>query len=50
MEISKLQTFASLAETLIFSQSADELFLTQGTVSKQIVSLKKEFGLKLCQW
>ncbi|CCK83972.1 LysR substrate binding domain family protein [Lactobacillus equicursoris 66c] len=47
MEISKLQTFASLAETLSFSQSADELFLTQGTVSKQIVSLEKEFGLKL---
>ncbi|MGN1407627.1 LysR family transcriptional regulator [Lactobacillus sp.] len=47
MEISKLQTFVSLAKTLSFSQSADELFLTQGTVSKQIASLEKELGLKL---
>lgn len=47
MEINKLKVFADLAGTLNFSHTAENLFITQSSVSKQINSLEKELGHKL---
>ncbi|WP_201330456.1 LysR family transcriptional regulator, partial [Lactobacillus nasalidis] len=43
----KIQTFVSLAGTLSFSQTADDLYTSQSTVSKHIAALEKELGMKL---
>ncbi|MSE08732.1 LysR family transcriptional regulator [Lactobacillus salivarius] len=47
MELQKLKTFIDLAETLNFSKTSENLFISQSSVSKQIKSLEKELGLKL---
>ena len=47
MEIAKLQTLVSLAETGSFSRTATLLGTTQGNVSKHILSLEKELGVPL---
>lgn len=47
MEIAKLQTLVSLAETGSFSRAAGLLGTTQGNVSKHILSLEKELGVPL---
>lgn len=47
MEINKLRTFVDLANTLSFSQTAENLYITQSSVSKQINSLEKDLGHKL---
>jgi DNA-binding transcriptional LysR family regulator len=47
MEINKLKTFVDLATTLSFSHTADNLFISQSSVSKQIDSLEKELGHQL---
>ncbi|MBD5429125.1 LysR family transcriptional regulator [Lactobacillus sp.] len=44
MEINKLRTFIDLAETLSFSKTAENLYITQSSVSKHIKSLEKEIG------
>lgn len=47
MEISKLTTFVDLAETLNFSKTAINLYITQSSVSKHIQALEKELGHSL---
>jgi len=45
--LDKIQAFVSLAASLSFSQTADELYTSQSTVSKHIAALEKEIGMKL---
>lgn len=47
METNKLQTFVDLAKTLSFSKTAENLYITQSSVSKQIHSLEKELRITL---
>lgn len=44
MEINKLRSFVDVAETLSFSKTAENLYITQSSVSKHIKSLEKEIG------
>lgn len=43
MELRQLKYFVRLAETLNFSQAAKDLFITQSTLSHQILQLENEF-------
>ena len=45
--LDKIQAFVSLAASLSFSQTAEELYTSQSTVSKHIAALEKEIGMKL---
>ncbi|MDO4620811.1 MAG: LysR family transcriptional regulator [Lachnospiraceae bacterium] len=47
MNIGQLECFVSLASTLNFMQTANELGLTQPAVSKQIKSMEEELGAPL---
>jgi DNA-binding transcriptional LysR family regulator len=47
MDLRHLETFVKIAELKSFTKAAEELFLTQPTVSKQIVDLERYFGVKL---
>lgn len=47
METNKLKTFVDLAKTLSFSETAENLFITQSSVSKHIKSLEKELNCQL---
>ncbi|MEM1456574.1 LysR family transcriptional regulator [Pediococcus pentosaceus] len=47
MDTKKLATFYNLAQTKNYSKTAEEIFLTQATVSKHIMALEKEWGIKL---
>ncbi len=47
MNINQLECFVSLASTLNFMQTAEELGLTQPAVSKQIKSMEEELGASL---
>lgn len=47
MDIDKLRTFIDLAKTLSFSETAQNLYTSQSTVSKQIKALERELGLVL---
>lgn len=47
MEINKLRAFVDLAKTLSFSETAENLYTSQSTISKQIKGLEKELGQKL---
>ncbi len=47
MELSNLQTFVTVAETGSFSQTSEQLFLTQPAISKRIAALEKELGTRL---
>lgn len=47
MDIQKLQTFVDLATTLSFTNTANNLFLTQATVTKHIQALEKELAVAL---
>ena len=42
MEIRQLKYFLKLAETLNFSEASRELFITQSTLSQQILNLEHE--------
>lgn len=44
MEINKLRAFVDLAKTLSFSETAENLYTSQSTISKQIKGLEKELG------
>ncbi|MBP2058652.1 DNA-binding transcriptional LysR family regulator [Lactobacillus colini] len=44
MEINRLKTFVDLSQTLNFSETAANLYITQSSVSKHIKSLEKEIG------
>ncbi len=47
MELRQLKYFAKLAETLNFSLASRELFITQSTLSYQILQLENELGQPL---
>ncbi len=47
LEIQKLVTFVNLATTLNFSQTAEQLYITQSSVSKHLKALEKELQVPL---
>lgn len=47
MDLRHLETFVMIAELNSFTKAADELNITQPTVSKQIVDLEEFFGVRL---
>jgi Transcriptional regulator len=47
MDLHKLQVFVNLSQTLNYTQTAEEMFTTQGNISKQIQALEKELNTKL---
>ena len=47
MELRQLKYFVGVAKTLNFSEAADNLFITQGTLSQQIRQLEDELGTDL---
>jgi DNA-binding transcriptional LysR family regulator len=47
MELRLLETFLKIAELKSFTRAADELCITQPTVSKQIVDLEQFFNVRL---
>ena len=47
MEIKQLEIFACLARVLSFSKAADELYISQPTVSAQISALERTLGSQL---
>ncbi|QIL51194.1 LysR family transcriptional regulator [Weissella coleopterorum] len=47
MDLQKLEIFLNLAKTMNYSETAAQLFTTQGNISKQIMALEKEFGTNL---
>lgn len=47
MDIKKLEIFLNLARTMNYSETAAQLFTTQGNISKQIITLEKELGTTL---
>ena len=47
MEIRQLQFFLTVAQTGSFSEAAEDLFISQSSLSKQIISLETELGVSL---
>lgn len=47
MELRQLRYFIKLAEVLNYSAASRELFITQSTLSQQIINLEGEFGVRL---
>jgi DNA-binding transcriptional LysR family regulator len=47
MDLRHLETFVKIAELNSFTKAAEELYITQPTVSKQIVDLEGYFGVRL---
>jgi DNA-binding transcriptional LysR family regulator len=47
MEIRQVQYFIAIVETGSFSAGADELYISQSSLSKQIIALEKELGVTL---
>ena len=47
MELRQLRYFLRLSETLNFSVAAKELFITQSTLSQQILNLERELDQQL---
>ena len=47
MNITQLQCFSTLAKTLNYMRTAEQLHISQPAVSKQIISLENELGTKL---
>ena len=47
MDTLQLKLFVSLSQTLSFTKSANDFFMTQPTVSNQIRALEKDLGVKL---
>ncbi|KRK92685.1 LysR family transcriptional regulator [Companilactobacillus futsaii] len=47
MDLHKLQIFVDLSKTLNYTDTANNLFTTQGNISKQILSLEKELDVPL---
>ena len=47
MELRQLKYFVTVAKTLNFSEASRKLFITQGTLSQQIMQLEDELGIQL---
>lgn len=47
MDTKKIAAFVNLAQTKNYTKTAEQTFTTQATVSKQIMALEKEWGVKL---
>lgn len=47
MDLAQLRYFLSVADNLSFTRAAEELYVSQPTVSKQIALMEKELGTKL---
>jgi len=47
MDLHKLRIFIDLSQTLNYTDTAENLFTTQGNISKQILSLEKELNVSL---
>ena len=47
MDLAQIRYFISVADNLSFTRAAEELFVTQPTISKQIALMEKELGIKL---
>lgn len=47
MDLRKLRTFVDLSKTLNYTETAENLFTTQGNISKQIMALEKEWDVSL---
>ena len=47
MTIQQLRCFLAVAKTLNYTQAAQEMFVSQSAVSKQIQTLEQEFQLQL---
>jgi LysR family transcriptional regulator, transcription activator of glutamate synthase operon len=47
MDIKQVQFFLAVVTTGSFSAAADELYVTQSSISKQIIALEKELGIAL---
>lgn len=47
MDLHKLKIFVDLSKTLNYTDTAENLFTTQGNISKQVIALEKELGVSL---
>ena len=47
MELSYLREFAALAQACRFQETADQLFMSQSSLSKHIKAIEKELGSEL---
>lgn len=47
MTITQIKYFVAVAECLNFTKAADQLYVTQQVISKQIKHLEKEIGFDL---
>lgn len=47
MDLRKLKVFVNLSQTLNYTDTAENLFTTQGNISKQILAMEKELDTKL---
>lgn len=47
MNIHRLEIFVDLSKTLNYTETAENLYTTQGNISKQILSLEKELSVSL---
>lgn len=47
MDLSQIRYFLSVADHLSFTRAAEDLFVSQPTISKQIALMEKELGIKL---
>ncbi|KRK77608.1 LysR family transcriptional regulator [Companilactobacillus alimentarius DSM 20249] len=47
MDSRKLKVFVDLSKTLNYTETAENLFTTQGNISKQIMALEKDLGVSL---
>ncbi|MQS97517.1 LysR family transcriptional regulator [Companilactobacillus halodurans] len=47
MDLHKLKIFVDLSHTLNYTDTAENLFTTQGNISKQILAMEKELGVSL---
>ena len=47
MELKQIRYFLAIVEVGSFSVAADELYISQSSLSKQISALEKELGVRL---
>lgn len=47
VDLAKIRSFVTVAETLNYTEAAERLFASQATISKHIMALEQELGVKL---